>query len=104
MSFDFGRYTTSGNYFKFQQVGDSVTGLIQSIVEGSDYGGQPIPVLELETDEGEVTVSASQVMLRAELAAVQPEVGDEVTITFTDLGSAQPGRSPAKLFTVEIHD
>lgn len=102
MSFDFGRYTTSGNYFKFQQVGDSVTGLIQSIVEGSDYGGQPIPVLELETDEGEVTVSASQVMLRAELAAVQPEVGDEVTITFIDFGEAQPGRNPAKLFEIEI--
>lgn len=102
MSFDFDKYNDGGNYFKFKEVGDSVTGLIQSIVEGTDYSGNPVPVLELETDEGEISVTASQVMLRAELAEVRPEVGDEVTITFIDFGEAQPGRNPAKLFEIEI--
>lgn len=103
MSFPFDDYTSGGNYFKFKEVGDSITGEIVGIVEGADFKGAPCPVLELETDDGEeVLVTASQVMLRAELADVQPDVGDEVTITFSGLGDPKPGRNPAKLFTIEI--
>ncbi len=103
MSFPFDQYADGGNYFKFKEVGDSVTGEIVSIVEGNDFSGNPCPVLELETDDGtEVKVTASQVMLKAELAEVRPEVGDDIEITFSGLGDPKPGRNPAKLFTVTI--
>lgn len=104
MGFPFDEYTNSGNYFKFENVGDKIRGEILSIVEGKDFGGNPCPVLEIDTDEGEMNVTASQVMLKAELAEVRPEVGDEVTIEHSGLGDPKPGRNPAKLFTITIHE
>lgn len=104
MSFDYSKYTQSGEYVKFENVGDQVVGTIKSIQEGRDFNGNPCPLLILEVDdEGtEKTLTAGQVMLKAELAEKQPQVGDRVRITYSGTGEARPGKAPAKLFTVDV--
>ena len=104
MGFDYSKYTQSGDYVKFENPGDHVVGTIKSLQEGKDFNGNPCPLIILEVDdEGtEKTLTAGQVMLKAELAEKQPQEGDRVRITYTGPGEARPGKAPAKLFTVDV--
>lgn len=103
MGFDYDKYATSGEYVKFENVGDSVIGVIKQVREGADFKGNPCPELVLEDDEGnERTVSAGQVMLKAALAEKRPSEGDRVRIVYSEVGDAKPGKAPAKLFTVDV--
>lgn len=103
MGFEYSKYVTSGDYVKFENVGDQIIGVIKDVREGRDFNGNPCPELILETDDGsERTVSAGQVLLKAALAEKAPQPGDRVRITYSGVGDAKPGKAPAKQFTVEV--
>lgn len=106
MSFEYDRYLNSGDYVKFENVGDAVIGVVKEVREGKDFNGNPCPELILELDDGEEkTVTAGQVRLKAELAEKRPNVGDRVRITYSGVSrDARPGRAPSKEFTVEVKE
>ena len=101
--FDWGKYT-SGDFVKFEYVGDQVVGIIMHVREGTDYNGNPCPLLILEVNaEGdEKTLTASQVKLKVALAEKAPKVGDKIRVVYSGIGPAQPGKAPAKEFTVDV--
>lgn len=102
-AFDYDKYATSGDFVKFENVGDNVIGIVKDIREGRTFNGDPCPELLLEDDEGEErTVTAGQVLLKAALAEQAPQKLDRVRITYSGIGDAKPGKAPAKLFTVEV--
>lgn len=105
MSFDYDKYAGSGDYFKFDDVGDTIVGVIKDVREGRTFNGDPCPELVLETDDGEEkTVTASQVRLKAALAEKRPQVGDKVRIAYSGVGEASPGKAPPKEFTVDVKE
>lgn len=103
MGFDYDKYT-SGDFVKFENVNDSVIGIIKEIREGKDFNGNPCPLLVLEVSEegDEKTLTAGQVLLKAALAEKAPQVGDKIRIVYSGVGDAKPGKAPAKQFTVEV--
>jgi hypothetical protein len=93
----------TGNFVKWENVGDSVSGEVLDVSLGKDFNGDPAPQLVIETDEGVKTVTAGQKVLQTRLAENRPEVGDEVTITFSGRGEPRAkGQEGAKLFDVEV--
>lgn len=103
MSFDYDKYATSGEYVKFEEVGDQVIGVIKDIREGRTFNGDPCPELVIEDDDGEErTVTAGQVRLKAALAEKRPQKGDKIRITYSGVGEAKPGKAPPKEFTVDV--
>lgn len=103
MSFDYGKYATSGEFVKFENVGDQIIGVVKDIREGRTFNGDPCPELILETEDGEErTVTAGQVLLKTALAEKAPQKGDKVRITYSGVGEAKPGKAPAKVFTVDV--
>ncbi len=104
MSFNYDKYKGGGDYASFTEVGDSVVGVIKEVREGKTYNGDPCPELVLEVgDEGdEVTLTAGQVMLKAALAEKAPQVGDKIRVVYSGTGDSRAGRTPPKLFTVDI--
>lgn len=104
MTFDYSKYT-AGNFVKFENVGDQVVGIIKDIREGKDYAGNPCPeiILEVNAEGDEKTVTAGQVRLKAALKETAPKVGDKVRIIYSgQTPNAQPGRAPAKEFTIDV--
>lgn len=103
MSFDYNKYT-GGDFVKFENIGDNVVGIIKDIREGRDFNGNPCPLLVLEvSDDGdEKTLTAGQVLLKAALAEMSPQVGDRIRITYSGVSEAKPGKAPAKEFTVDV--
>lgn len=105
MTFDYSKYT-SGEFVKFENVGDQIVGIIKHVREGQDFNGNPCPllILEVNADGDERTLTASQVRLKVLLAEKMPKVGDKIRITYSGVGEAQPGKAPAKEFTVDVQD
>ena len=102
-AFDYSKYAGSGEYFKFEEVGDQIVGVIKEVREGRTFNNDPCPELILEDDEGEErTVTASQVLLKAALAEKAPQKGDKIRITYSGVGEAKPGKAPPKEFTVDV--
>jgi len=107
MVFDYNKYRNTGDYFKFEEVGDQIVGVVKLVREGRTFNGEPCPELVLETtgEDGSVdekTVTASQVRLKAALAEKRPQEGDKVRITYSHVGEASPGKAPPKEFTVDV--
>ena len=100
MAMDWKRYKSS--FFKFEDIGDSISGTVLTVGEADDFNGNPCPKLVIDTDSGPRTVTAGQVMLQAALAEKEPDEGDHITITYYANGEGKPGRAPAKLFKVEV--
>lgn len=82
-----------GDYIKFENVGDSVTGTVTNIGAHRWDDGSVSPQLTLQTQDGEKTVTAGQVRLKAALAEKRPNVGDTITIKFTDLEKRAGGKT-----------
>jgi hypothetical protein len=90
--------------FKFKVPGNKIAGRIVRI-ETTTFNGRsdPMPELILETANGERSVVATQTMLRSDLADQAPQVGGEITITYTRDGeSSRAGFSPPKLFDLKV--
>lgn len=92
-----------GEFVKFENVGDSVSGTVNAVRAHRFDDGSVAPQILLSTDDGEErTVTAGQVRLKAELAAQRPEPGDHVTITFTEVEKRSGGKT-LKHFKVEVN-
>ncbi len=92
---------TTGNYFKFEQPGDTITGRIVAIDARRWDDGTVSPQLHLDVDGDDITVTAGQVRLKAALAEQRPEPGDSITITMTDLERRAGGKT-LKHFKVDV--
>lgn len=90
-----------GDYIKFENVGDTVTGQVLSIGAHKWEDGSVSPQLVLSTAEGEKTLTAGQVRLKAALAEKRPNVGDTITITYADLEKRAGGKT-LKHFDVKV--
>lgn len=91
-----------GEFAKFDEVGDEVSGTIAAIRKHSFDNGQVAPQVLLTTDAGEErTVTAGQTLLKRELAEQRPEAGDWVQIKLTQIEPRAGGKS-LKHFTVKV--
>lgn len=84
---------TGGDFVRFESVGDSVTGTITGITTHAFEPGKPVPQLFLSTADGDRTLTASQVQLKALLVELRPEVGDVITVTHTKVEKRDGGKT-----------
>ena len=92
---------TNSDYIKFENAGDTVTGTVINISAHKWDDGSVSPQILLQTREGQQTVTAGQVRLKAMLAEKRPEVGDTLTITHTGIEKRAGGKT-LKLWTVDV--
>lgn len=83
-----------GDFFKFNDVGDSIAGVISVIRAQRWDDGKVDPQIILTTDDGEErTVTAGQIRLKTALAEQRPEAGDHIAITLTDIEKRAGGKT-----------
>ena len=92
---------TNSDYVKFEKEGDTVTGTDVNISAHKWDDGSVSPQILLDTADGQQTVTAGQVRLKALLAEKRPEVGDTLTITHTGIEKRAGGKT-LKLWTVDV--
>jgi hypothetical protein len=93
---------TGGEFVKFENVGDGVTGVITAIKKHRFDDGNVVPQIHLTTDDGDDrTLTAGQVQLKAKLSAERPEVGDRLTVTYTKQEKRSGGKT-LKHFEVAV--
>jgi hypothetical protein len=83
----------SGDYVKFELVGDKVEGTIAAIKRHQFDDGKVVPSLELETPDGPKTLTAGQIRLKNALAEKRPGVGDYISITLTEIEKRAGGKT-----------
>ncbi len=93
--------STGGEYVKFEKVGDTVTGKITVLGVKRWDDGSISPQLTLQTGDGERTLTAGQVRLKAALVEHRPEEGDTITVTLSDIEKRSGGKT-LKHFTVSV--
>jgi len=81
------------DYAKFEAVGDRVSGNITGVFAHRFDDGKVVPKIMLETDDGEIALTAGQVRLKAALAEQRPEVGDNLTVTLTEIEKRAGGKT-----------
>ena len=81
------------DYVKFDAIGDTVTGNITGVFAHRFDDGKVVPKIMLETDDGEIALTAGQVRLKAALAEQRPEVGDNLTVTLTEIEKRAGGKT-----------
>jgi hypothetical protein len=97
-------FASSGNYVKFENVGDSVSGTITSIRRHTFDDGKVVPQIELTTDDGEeMTLTAGQIKLKQELTELRPNVGDHLFVVYAST-EKRPGGKTLKHFTVRVNE
>lgn len=90
---------TGGDFVKFNNIGDTVIGTITAIRKQrfEDKGEVTYaPQIDLDTADGERTLTAGAVKLRQLFIEQRPEVGDRIKVTHTGVA----GR--VKLFTLDV--
>lgn len=92
---------TSSEYVKFENIGDTVSGTVVNITAHKWDDGSVSPQILLQTVEGQQTVTAGQVRLKALLAEKRPEVGDLLKITMTGVEKRAGGKT-LKLWDVDV--
>lgn len=92
---------TNDDYVRFENVGDTVSGEILNIRKHVFDDGKVAPQIIIKTADGEKTVSAGQVRLKAALAEKRPGVGQTITITLTEIEKRSGGKT-LKHFDVVI--
>ena len=92
---------SSGDFIKFDQVGDTVSGTITGVRKHMFEDGKVVPQIELDTADGPKTLTAGQVRLKAALAEKRPGVGDLLTVTLTGIEKRAGGKT-LKEFSVVV--
>ena len=91
---------------KFAAIGDSVSGTITGLRAGEDFNGNPCPVIDLTTAEGEQTVTCGQANLKAQIKALgsagEIEIGKAISITYARDEKAEKGMR--KMFEIKVTD
>lgn len=83
-----------GEYTKFDNVGDTVTGQIVNMTKHVFDDGKVAPQLLLALQDGtETTVSAGQIRLKIKLNELQPTRGDWIKITLTNVEKRAGGKT-----------
>lgn len=91
-----------GEFVKFDNVGDTVSGTINAVRAHRFDDGSVAPQVLITTDDGEEkTITAGQVRLKAALAEQRPEAGDHLKVTFTQ-NEKRAGGKTLKHFDVEV--
>ena len=93
--------SVGGDYIKFEQVGDSITGKVVEVTVKRWDDGSICPQLLIDTPDGVKTVTAGQVRLKAALAEQRPEQGDTITIRLSDIERRSGGKT-LKHFDVNV--
>lgn len=91
----------SGDFWKADQIGAQIAGVVVRIGLGTDFNGNACPQIVLETTDGEKTVNCGQANLKAQMMALnpRPKPGDKMRITFSSTEKATKG--DIKIFTIE---
>lgn len=93
----------SGEFVKFDNIGDEISGVITAIRPHRFDDGSVAPQVLLTTDDGEErTVTAGQIRLKTELATQRPEAGDHIHIKLTQEEKRSGGKT-LKHFAVVIN-
>ena len=92
---------TGGDYFKFENPGDTITGTLISVGIHTWDDGSKSPQLRLETEDGEKVVTAGQIRLKIALTEKRPEVGDKIKITYEGMEKRAGGKT-IKNFDVQV--
>ena len=93
---------TGSVYVSFQDVGDSVSGTVTGIFAHFDeMYNKVVPKVILDTDDGEMIITAGQVRLKMALTEQRPEVGDNLTVTMTEIEKRAGGKT-LKHFDVTV--
>lgn len=89
----------SDNYFKFNDIGDSITGVITDI-ESKTFDGDSSPTAQLyllvEGEEDPIIVTCGSTNLKSLILNTKPQRGQTITITH----NGKSGRT--KLFDVKV--
>jgi hypothetical protein len=91
----------TGDYVSFVDVGDSVTGVITGLSTKTWDDGKTDPQLTIRTEDGEKTLTAGQVRLKAALAEHRPNVGDTIWIKLSQIEKRTGGKT-LKHFEVAV--
>ena len=83
----------NGDFVKFENEGDSVTGEILKIGKHRFDDGSVAPQILLKTDDGEKTLTVGQVRLKVLFAEQRPNVGDRITVTYTEKEKRAGGKT-----------
>lgn len=94
-------FAVAGNFVKFENVGDTVTGKVVAIRKQVWDDGSVSPQIVLDCDGEEKTVTAGQVRLKAALAEKRPQPGQHVTITLSEIEKRSGGKT-LKHFDVQV--
>lgn len=92
----------TGEFVKFEQPGDSVTGTVVAIREHTfDKDKGPVPLIDIAPRAGgdTVTLSVDKVDLKFKLAELEPQVGDDLRVKFTDTEKTPNGTK--KVFEIQ---
>ncbi len=85
--------------FTFENVGDTLVGVITGLSVGQGQRGE-YPILKVETKDGEDREVAAPSDLARKLAAVKPDVGDQIAMKLVELRhTGQP--QPMKVFEIK---
>jgi hypothetical protein len=91
-----------GEFVKFENPGDSVSGTVTAVRAHRFDDGSVAPQVLITTDDGEErTITAGQIRLKAELATQRPEPGDHIVITHTEVEKRSGGKT-LKHFSVQV--
>ena len=92
---------SGGEFVKFDNVGDTVTGRVEAIRIHTFEDGKKVPQIIMTIDGEERTMTAGQVRLKAALAEQRPEVGDTLTVALTEVEKRAGGKT-LKHFDVSV--
>ena len=92
---------SNDDFVSFENIGDTVTGRIVTIRTHRFDDGKVVPQILLDTADGERTLTAGQVRLKASLAEERPEAGDTLTVTLTQVEKRAGGKT-LKHFDVKV--
>ncbi len=91
----------TSEYARFEKVGDSVSGVVTGVTAHRFDDGNVVPKVMLETENGEIALTAGQVRLKAELAELRPDIGDTLSVTLINIEKRAGGKT-LKHFDVNV--
>lgn len=91
----------TGDYIKFENVGDTVSGIVLDASIHTFEDGKRAAKLVIRTNDGDRTLTAGQMQLAAKLSEARPNVGDKLTISFVGVEKRAGGKT-LKQFTVAV--
>jgi len=89
------------DYIKFEEVGDTVTGVIIDLGVQVWQDGSKSPKLTLRTATVDKVLTASQVQLKTKMAELRPEIGDTIKVTLDGVEKLSLGKT-MKMFSVAV--